>query len=90
MRTPASVLGARGLIQRRDLVFTGQGNPRAALDKGDLRITDILAHHPVESHRQLPGRGHLRPALRAVCASTNRMRCVDDRVGDVALIEDRI
>jgi hypothetical protein len=38
MRTSSLLLDARALIQPFGLACADQGHPRAALDKGDLRI----------------------------------------------------
>ena len=47
---------ARAPNQSFDMAHADQGRPQAALDTGDLWISNILPQHPGESHGQLPGR----------------------------------
>src|SRR5208337_841191 len=70
MRTSSLLLDARAPNQSFGMVFTCQGHPRAALDKGDLWISNVLPQHPVESHGQLPGRRHLGHAFRLMVAAS--------------------
>jgi hypothetical protein len=56
IQTSSLLLDARAFIQGNEMAFASRGHPRAALDKGDVRITNVLPQHPVESHRQLPCR----------------------------------
>src|SRR5215472_18763097 len=68
MRTPCLTRGARAPIQSIGLVGPCQGHPRAALDTGDLRISNVLLEHPVESDRQPARRRHLGHAFGLVVA----------------------